>query len=275
MNLTNLKKSFENYPLDSFNDYEEYISSKNDKGVFPPYIPFVGKHYEKYRILFYATAQNLKLEDPLLVTYANNREKLIERLWYSNKFKNKYPIDKFSYTDIDIQPVHDGVIPAYLGIFILTKLGININKIRNFNNLIDKVAVSNYYKFSLRTKFNNDNNPDNIRGLFRDSYYKLNNELVKMEVEALEPEHVIMFDIPGKRFLKNLLSGKPVIYTVYDPACLKHGGSQHVTKYKHVQIQESNVRKLLHNYTKNITGYNKEHIMQLLIKYYIEWSKGI
>ena len=63
MDFENLITQFKNYNLSALSNYEDLISTKTQDGrFFPPYIPYVGKYYEKFKILEYATAQNINIQ---------------------------------------------------------------------------------------------------------------------------------------------------------------------------------------------------------------------
>ena len=66
------------------------MSSKTSDGkIFPPYIPFVGIDYERYRILVYSTAQNIGFDKAL----ASLIKKLTpDRFWKPIRYITFYPI---------------------------------------------------------------------------------------------------------------------------------------------------------------------------------------
>lgn len=84
---------FERFNLQPLQKYTKLISSKKDDGLFPPYIPLIGKNYEKFKILIYATAQNMADNDDVAKRYSDHFDKLVERLYYSKNFDQKYPYD--------------------------------------------------------------------------------------------------------------------------------------------------------------------------------------
>ena len=58
--VENLKKEFLNTNITFGNEILKFLSTKTDKNqIFPPYIPFIGKNYNQYKILIYSTAQNI------------------------------------------------------------------------------------------------------------------------------------------------------------------------------------------------------------------------
>ncbi len=63
MDIRKLVEDFINWNLDEIEIYRELISTRDDKAIFPPYVPFVGKSYEQFGILIYAKAQNIAFGD--------------------------------------------------------------------------------------------------------------------------------------------------------------------------------------------------------------------
>ena len=122
-NIDLLKAEFLNSRIEFGNEILENLSTKTDDGkIFPPYIPFIGKNYKEFKILFYSTAQNIGFGN-LRKTYQENFLKLTERLYYFDNFKKKYPNDKISYQNIAINPYQTGVVAALLGVYIFAKFG--------------------------------------------------------------------------------------------------------------------------------------------------------
>ncbi len=59
MNIENLIQSFSQFDTSKLRNYQALISSKDDKKIFPPYVPHVGNRYEKYGLLMYGMAQSI------------------------------------------------------------------------------------------------------------------------------------------------------------------------------------------------------------------------
>ena len=172
MDIKSLITEFQNWDLRNLSKYADLLSTKTDDGqFFPPYIPFVGKNYEGYRILIYATAQNIPFslnELSLRELYSKNFDKLVERLYYSCPgFERKYPENDLDFSEIAIAPYQGGVLPALAGVLIYS---ISQEKYSTFNEVQDHVAVSNYYKFSLHKKI--DINPNHLES--PEKYWELN-----------------------------------------------------------------------------------------------------
>jgi len=151
-----LKRDFQTTEIKFGKEILKYISTKTDNNIlFPPYIPFIGKNFNKFRILFYSTAQNISF-NKFQKSYQNNFSKLIDRLYYFNDFKKRYPDNEMTFEDIAINPYKTGVIASLLGVFIYAMYNKTIENLNDINNLI---SISNYYKFSLKSK-NKDINPE-------------------------------------------------------------------------------------------------------------------
>ena len=219
--MRSLIAEFERFNLCPLRKYAELISSKKDDRLFPPYIPLIGKNYEKFKILIYATAQNMADNGNVAKRYSDHFNKLAERLYYSKNFDRKYPHDHLCYKEVDIAPYNQGVLPALAGIFIY----IVCNKVlTNFDNIQDHIAVSNYYKFSLHDK-KNDINPNHLnRCTDANDYWVLNDKLVLRELEILKPDHVLAIHGRHERVLKELAKEKDFkLNIINDPAWILRG----------------------------------------------------
>ena len=206
--------TFNNYDLSNLDDYLMLISSKDGKGkIFKPYIPLIGKDYDKTKILFYAKAQNISRDGRTVNRYSKSCNKLIKRLYYSDCFEKEYPKDNIEYRDIDIRPYSDGIIPVLIGIYLDLK---HNQSIECPNEIHNHIAVSNYYKFSLRkvetNKKGGDLNPKDLLKLHKKNpsiypepskYQELNDALVLKELELLKP-NVVFITSPAKQGHKDL-----------------------------------------------------------------------
>ena len=210
------------------------ISSKTkDEKIFPPYIPLVGESYEDYKVLAYATAQNIAPDDSLRELYECHYDKLIERLYYNKKFQRKYP--EISFTDVAIYPFQTGVMVALLGVFLFAKYGV---KIKNPNKIMDAVAASNYYKFSLHTG-KHDIHPEPTgknpitkyvkdRGLIH-KYWNINDRLVCLETEILKPHFILVFKGRKAKVLQNQCPPGCRVFPVNDPSWILQGHGGHLS----------------------------------------------
>lgn len=224
--LSRISLRFSDYNLSELNkpSIKKYISSQYNDKIFPPYIPFVGKHYlvTPARILIYATAQNIdKTGAKNIYNNAGGDNYMLEdRLFWDWDFKKDYREVKrgFNYTDIAIQPFQDGILPALYGVFQYAwalRRGFE-----NLNTVMDQVAVTNYYKFSLRIN-DNDLNPDSdeAKSIPPDSFYKLNNNLVTEEIKCLNPDAIFTFRGYNKlNHFKLLFPNEFRIFVINDPS---------------------------------------------------------
>ena len=279
MDTKYLITEFENWDLRNLLKYTDLLSTKTDDGLFfPPYIPFVGRYYEKYKILLYATAQSINpnKDKNLVKQYSCNFDKLVERLYYSPNFENKYLENaSFDFSEVAIHPYQTGVLPALAGVFVYTMYK---QKIADFNEIQDQIAVSNYYKFSLYDK--RDINPNMLHKLVSPlEYFELNDNLVARELEVLKPSYVITF---GGRHVQNLIEKKMFkVEVINDPAwilrggggCLKPTGSWGRRQF---EIKDQEIVPLVDGYLSNLQGIykrKKEGVKTYLLNYYLDWHK--
>lgn len=225
--MKKLIAEFEKFDLCPLQKYVKLISSKKGDRLFPPYIPLVGKSYEKFKILIYATAQNMAHNRDVAKRYSDHFDKLVERLYYSKNFERKYPHNHLSFNEVDIEPYNQGVLPALAGIFIYT---VCHKVLTNFDSIQDHIAVSNYYKFSLHALHGkNDINPVQRSKQFDDlidanDYWKLNDELVLRELDVLKPDYVLAFHGRHERVLKDVAREKDFkLKIINDPAWILRG----------------------------------------------------
>lgn len=270
--MKKLIAEFEKFDLHPLQKYAKLVSSKKDDRLFPPYIPLVGKSYEKFKILIYATAQNMAVNDNVTKRYSNHFGKLVERLYYSENFDRKYPNDPLSYKEVDIGPYSQGILPALAGIFIYT---VCHEVLTNFDNIQDHIAISNYYKFSLHNE-KNDINPQKL-GDAKD-YWDINDELVLRELDVLKPDYVLAFHGRHERVLKNLAKEKKFkLEIINDPAWILKGHSG-CLKPQGWGSKTSEIRDkvtIIEDYLKNLGNRyqgKKEAVEIYLLKYYLDWQ---
>lgn len=202
-----------------------YLSTKSEKGIFPPYVPFLGKLFDEYGVLVYCTAQNIPHNNSLVKRYSDNFEKLNCRLEYGDDFNRHYGETDFDISDVDIAPFENGVIPALIAVFIMAKTGTKIP----VEHILDYCGVTNYYKFSLHTKAR-DINPDGEISHFNNQdqykYWALNDELVRQELCAIRPKYVISFNGYKLRMLASYsMEFDYTLYSVNDPSWILQGAS--------------------------------------------------
>lgn len=285
--MRRLIAEFERFDLSRLEKYTKLISTKNKDGkFFPPYIPLIGKNYQKFKILIYGTAQNMGIDHDVATRYSNHFDKLVERLYYSKKFDQKYPDYNLSYEEVDIGPYNQGVLPALAGIFIYT---VCHEALTSFDNIQDHIAVSNYYKFSLHGK--KDINPVQ-RSIQRskqfddlidaNDYWKLNDGLVLRELDVLKPDYVLAFHGRHERVLKDVAREKDFkLKIINDPAWILRGAWGYLKPQgswgsKTSEIQDKELLSLIKSYLKNLGNHyqgKKEAVKIYLLEYYLDWRK--
>jgi len=279
-----LKNEFQTASFNFDQRIKKIISSKmNDGTVFPPYIPFIGKNYDKYKVLSYATAQNINpvyqlfLQKKSLEKQANYL-KLSERLL---EFNETYPEKPISYRNIAINPYRCGILPALLGVFLYAKFG---KKIINLDELNDYIAVTNYYKFSLNN--GKDIHPEKklpqIIGnkTLVENFWDINDKLVEKELEVLSPEYIIVFNGRKVTKLREMINSQCKIIKINDPSWILQGGGGKLKKGKGwgVIVEEyknSEISELITEYLKGLDGNYKgrdENSFVYLLHYYHEWK---
>ncbi len=278
MDIKSLITEFQNWDLRNLSKYADLLSTKTDDGqFFPPYIPFVGKNYEGYRILIYATAQNIPFslnELSLRELYSKNFDKLVERLYYSCPgFERKYPENDLDFSEIAIAPYQGGVLPALAGVLIYS---ISQEKYSTFNEVQDHVAVSNYYKFSLHKKI--DINPNHLES--PEKYWELNDELALRELKELKPSIIITFQGRHVRFLEE--QGLKV-KIINDPAWILRGGRGCLKPTgnwgrKRSEIRDQGIVPLVDNYVNDLRDSykgKKEAVKTYLLHYHLDWLETL
>ena len=242
---------FCNWNISSLSAYSSLISTKDEKGTFPPYVPFVGNKYDKYRMFVYGMAQNVKQNNGYLAQYTDVEK--VKRL----------------YKSIDIAPRQ--IMYALIGVYLYAKYKVAIE---NFTEIKEHIAITNYYKFSLNDG-KRDINP-NRKLNNPDSYWELNDALSSRELEFLKPEVIISFQ--GRHNTVIRKNGFLNLVTVNDPSwilqgargCLKENGSWYRMQ------TDTNVIALLTKYISQIdkNGYQRktEAVKIYLGKYFYDWS---
>ena len=274
-----LVRLFQEYDISSLLEYSDTISSKTEdnQDVFPPYIPFIGNNYTEHRILIYAMAQNIS-EGALVSRYTEHFDKLAERLWYDDSFAVKYPAQEFRFEHVDIAPYQEGILPALVGIYLYCRHSISL---KSLDDVQEHLAVSNYYKFSLRED-GKDLNPDTLPSPEWDQYYEINDALVSKEIAVLDPQVVLAFGgrhVEVLNRMKASSTGSFDVIRINDPSwikrghsgCLKESGSwgRDVAAWEH-----SGIEKLIDGYLGEMPdlGGKSDPVRIYLKKYAKEWS---
>jgi len=272
MDVGKLVEDFATWNLRQIEVYRDLISTKDDKGIFPPYVPFVGKSYEQFRILIYAKAQNTPFGDKGLEN--TTTEQKVGQL-----------CDKTTYRDVAIAPYNSGVIPSLVGIYLYAKEHIRIESLDEIHN---RLAVTNYYKFSLNKK-GRDINPDYL-GKVPDPkdparlcdpipYRELNNKLCKHELDFLKPRTILSFKGWHNSFLRD---GGYNVVEISDPAFILYGGGGHFRKggryYDAAEsVKDATAKELAKSYSEKCGGRYKtmnkiDSVRIYLLKYYSDWQ---
>jgi len=253
MNCDKLITTFQEYDIKRLDDYKKLISSKDENGIFPPYIPHVGENYDKYKIMMYGMAQN------------------VNNTWLSDKSKKEKVCQMFNHTydygSIPIGPYK--VMLSIAGIYLYTK---HNEIIEDFNDIHSYIAATNYYKFSLNSlNKKKDINP-NKKLPNPEIYWQENDVLSKIEIDFLKPSTIISFK--GRH--NNKINNPQIIN---DPSWILRGGSGCLKEsgswYR--KAIEPTVEKLVESYLKQIKRKKKyigkkEAIKIYLLKYYSDWK---
>ena len=235
---------FSSWDCSKLGAIKEDISSKTVDGeIFPPYIPFIGKDYAESRTLFYGTANNFSPErhsdicDKWSALIENQREKLTARLFYTPSFDRQYPDEAFEVPDFIGSY---GVAWGVLGIFLYARFG---EKIYDKRRILDKFALSNFFKFSLRRN-GKDLNPNKLRKTIPQEmkYLECNFDLVAKEIETLRPQTIIVYKGDKQaRYLQSRFGNKVEIIAINDPAWIWLGANGYLEKNGKWAKEVSNV----------------------------------
>ena len=253
MSTNGLVDLFCNWDISALSEYSELISTKDENGIFPPYVPFAGKNYDIYRIFVYAMAQNEKHGSGYLNAYT--RIEKVRRL----------------QRRIDIAPLP--VLYALVGIYLYAKFRIRMDK---FTQVEKHIAVTNYYKFSLNNG-RRDLNP-NHKLPNPQNFWKLNDALSLKELEFRKPRVIICFNGRHIQVLKQ--AGFSNLAVVNDPSwilqgacgCLKKSGSW----YR--ELKDTTAVDLIAGYITQIDERSKryaskrEAVQIYLSKYCCDWT---
>lgn len=248
--IDQLIQNFNDFDTSRLSNYFNQLSTKDDQfGIYPPYVPHIGKNYHDFKIIMYGMAQN------------------ISEPWDSLKKKDRIEkvrqmFDAHIYHDIEIAPYK--VMLAIAGLFIYANFNVTL---LNFQEIHDSIAVSNYYKFSLNN--GSDINPND--GLKNpEEYWRINDELADDELNTLKPNHIITFK--GRHLKRNstIRMNDPSWILQGGGGCLKESGSWYRT-YPNEQVKE-----IIKSYIKQIDGKyeSKRSALEIyLLKYYTDFQE--
>ncbi len=266
---------------------KHFLFYLHDEWIFPAYFPLVGKHYDHHKILAYATAQNLEPGSKLHRIYISNYDKLCERLYYFNNFWEKYPDENIPYNQVSIYPYQTGVMPALLAVLLFAKFK---KTLEHPDQVVDYVAVSNYYKFSLHngkhdihpepngkhpvTKY--VDKPEAIR-----QYWAQNDRLVCLETGILKPRYIVAFKGRKINALQSLCNPRCKVLAVNDPSWILSGHGGHLSPsgswHRYVsQCADAESRALVDKFLPFVTGRyasKREAVRVYLLYYYCKWKE--
>ncbi|MCX5632124.1 MAG: hypothetical protein NTW93_00360 [Phycisphaerae bacterium] len=164
---------------------KEFFKDDNNDNI-PPTIPWIGKNYSKYRILIYASAENLN-------------ENVIKEPYFKPEFvydRHRVRFEKEKI--IGIEPFDtDGLKLAAL--IALQKLKIPIEQNQDVAQCI---AVANLSKFSLKRKSNGENNDIKLK-----KHILASQEYLKLDFKSLGPQLVI--NASNKEFPSHCYADNP------------------------------------------------------------------
>jgi hypothetical protein len=157
------------------------IKKSNDPhAIIHPAIPFVGKDYDKTKLLAYASAENLHWYKEYKETYLDDDEAaLIRRIspLKSDKKKGNF------FPGLNMGPFGDGYYYIVIA-YILRKLGVELEYENPFD-FLPNFAADNFGKFSIAGNKNEDYAGDI-------NYLKRSFKYVEADLEILKPNIIIM-----------------------------------------------------------------------------------
>jgi hypothetical protein len=254
MDINNLVHAFLKFDTEQLDNYKNMISSKNSRGIYPPYIPYVGGRFRETGLLFYAMAQNIKDPWPEL-KQKNKREKVLQ-LYNAKNFE-----------DIAISPY--SVMLALAGIYLYATRGLIYS---SFDQIHGCIAATNYYKFSLHDK-NGDINP-NYKLDNPSVYWEINDQLVHKELDCLKPTNILSFN---GRHVEILKTKRMKVECINDPAWILkgHGGTLKPNGEWDRKIKDETAIHLVNSYINQIKdkyAVKKEAVKIYLLKYFDDWG---
>ena len=224
-----LVTQFLTYDLDSLKAISEKIVTKFEDGnLFPPYVPLVGGNYPSTKLLIYGMAQNLDEKNiaSFIANEFSNRQ-LAERMKYGWDHK-LFVTNRIEFHQVLIEPYNVGILPALAGIYSQIHLD---KKFESLKDVHEHIAVSNYYKFSIH-RGRKDINPNGLRSdvLAREKYreyFRVNDELVELELDTLKPDVILLFRGAHLKKLKEWKKSRGSstrIIIINDPSWILRGG---------------------------------------------------
>lgn len=148
-----------------------------DENIHPA-TPFVGKTYERTKLLLYASAENLTYYEKNSndKRFDDDNAAIIRRQLRSGNY----------FPDIYISPVSDGSLLIVVA-YILDKLNIKLNYSTPFE-FIENIAIDNFCKFSIKSQ-NKSKNKDYAADKEK---LKFSYDYVRSDLEILKPNILIL-----------------------------------------------------------------------------------
>ncbi|MGL4981583.1 MAG: hypothetical protein ACRC4W_01775 [Treponemataceae bacterium] len=171
----NIKKIFSE---DKQNPHWAARKKTVDENIHPA-IPFVGKNYEKTRLLVYASAENL--------TYYEKSDKSIDKFENDELAINRRKIKESKtsfFPNIHIAPINDGSL-LICAAYILEKLNEELKYTTPYE-FIENIAVDNFCKFSIKTGSKNIDYAKDLNKLEKSFAY------VEEDLKILQPGILII-----------------------------------------------------------------------------------
>ena len=257
--MNKLIEKFQEVDLQELEKYKDVLYTTLENGEIPkPYIPRIGENYDSSKIIFYGKAQNKPDQKYFAKNWVTH---LTEDLW--------------------IAPAE--IMLALVGMYLY---GQTDKKTENIWEILENIAISNYYKFSLH-KNGKDLNPDDddfINNYDIKDYYKLNDELVKYELDYLKPN--IIFTFQGRqvnnlnKIIKEIGLDNSRIIPVNDPAWIfqfSGGGKLKVNGDWDKEMNDEKAQNLINKYIEQITNKRyksrADSVNIYLKKYFLDWKK--
>lgn len=272
-----LARDFQRWNLDPLDPYARWLSTRTTDGrTLPPYVPVVGPQYSSLRLLIYGMAQNVERNGEHLKLYQRDPSASVWRLYGTScagGTKISHPVAKC----VPIEPYSGGVLPALAGIYIYA----TSRELLDLDVVHSRVAVSNYYKFSLRTDYlkrERDINPDNLGDFAApNSYWQVNDKLVARELELLSPKTIFTF---RGRHQVHLRQRDATFVQINDPAWILRGAGGVLKPGRSWDKKASSVTdptalRLVKSYADKLTGryqYRRDEVIVYLLQYYRKWT---
>ena len=222
-----------------------YVADRGEKIYLNAYIPFIGERYGRSKkILFYCVAQALsKGNDKYLKEYAKVPDGAIDRL----------ELREPNTLNIDVGPIAGGILPALAGVLLYMRAGL---RLETLSDVLQHLAVTNYYKYSLWTAQGTDLNPDDLDGRLKMAYDEFCFEnFIKREIAILKPDYIFVcgkrgtyrYDLIDRWIQKGQLHIE--LQLINDPAYLLHGGK---VGSDTGAIQDKEIKELIDRYCQRI-----------------------